>query len=110
MPDDSRPGEGVYVFAYTITIENRSNDTVQLMERQWTIESADEQIGEVEGPGVVGVQPTLKPGESFEYTSSTLIRDPVGSMRGSYVFRRLSGGMFVVQIPRFRLLYPATFH
>jgi len=106
LPEESTPGEGVYTFAYTIAIENRSPSTVQLMERHWVIESAGEQIGEVVGPGVVGVQPILEPGQSFQYTSSAVIRDPIGSMKGSYVFRRTTGGFFVVQIPRFRLNYP----
>ena len=102
--------DGVYVFAYTVHIENHSEETVQLMERHWMIESAGEQIGEVTGPGVIGVQPVLKPGEKFDYTSSTVIRDPIGAMKGSYVFKRSSGGMFVVQIPRFMLLYPTMYH
>ena len=107
---ESRPTENAYVFAYSVHIENHLEETVQLMERHWLIESAGEQIGEVVGPGVIGVQPTLKPGERFDYTSSTVIRDPVGSMKGSYVFKRVSGGLFVVQIPRFKLLFPTMFH
>lgn len=110
IPEESDPTAGTFVFAYTIHIENNSDDSVQLLERHWLIESAGEQIGEVTGPGVVGVQPVLEPGESFEYTSSAKIKDPVGSMRGSYVFRRKSGGMFTVQIPRFKLLYPELFN
>jgi ApaG protein len=108
--EECRPSENVYVFAYTVIIENNSSDTVQLMERHWMIESADTPSGEVRGDGVVGVQPTLKPGQRFEYTSSTVIADPVGSMRGSYIFRRKEGGFFNVQIPRFRLIYPGVFH
>jgi ApaG protein len=110
IEEESRPQEGTFVFAYTVMIENHSNDTVQLLERHWLIESAGEQTGEVNGPGVVGVQPTLKPGERFEYTSSTVIPDPIGAMHGSYVFRRREGGLFTVQIPRFKLLYPALFN
>jgi ApaG protein len=110
IPEESDPTAGSYVFAYTIHIENNSDDSIQLLERHWLIESAGEQIGEVTGPGVVGVQPILEPGQSFEYTSSAKIKDPVGAMRGSYVFRRKSGGMFTVQIPRFKLLYPDLFN
>jgi ApaG protein len=110
IPEESDPANGAFVFAYTIHIENNSDDSVQLLERHWLIESAGEQIGEVTGPGVVGVQPVLEPGESFEYTSSAKINDPIGSMRGSYVFRRKSGGMFTVQIPRFKLFYPELFN
>ena len=108
--EESDPAEGRYSFAYTISIENHSDATVQLMERHWIIESADEQIDEVVGPGVVGVQPVLEPGKHFEYTSSAVIRDPIGSMKGTYVFRRSSGGFFVVQIPRFKLEYPTLFN
>lgn len=104
--EESRPDAGVFTFAYTVTIENNSGDTVQLLERHWLIESAGEQTGEVTGPGVVGQQPVLQPGESFQYTSSTVIKDPIGSMRGSYIFRRKEGGFFTVQIPRFKLFYP----
>lgn len=105
IKEESRPDDGVFVFAYCVRIENKSDDTVQLMERHWLIESADEQTGEVNGAGVVGLQPFLSPGEHFEYTSSAEIKAPVGSMRGSYIFRRKSGGFFTVQIPRFRLQF-----
>lgn len=108
--EETRPDEGVFVFAYTVAIENHSSETVQLIERHWIIESAGEQTGEVNGAGVVGVQPVLRPGERFEYTSSTVIRDPIGSMRGSYIFQRREGDFFTVQIPRFKLLYPALFN
>ena len=108
--EESDPTEGRYSFAYTVSIENKSDATVQLMERHWIIESADEQINEVVGPGVVGVQPVLQPGNHFEYTSSAVIRDPIGSMKGTYVFRRSTGGFFVVQIPRFKLEYPTLFN
>ncbi len=110
MEEECRPSENVYVFAYTVTIQNHSPDTVQLLERHWIIESAGEQIGEVTGPGVVGVQPVLKSGETFEYTSSTVIRDPIGSMYGTYIFTRESGGAFVAQIPKFNLVYPTMYH
>ncbi len=110
LTEDSRPEESQFVFAYTVTIENHSNHSVQLMERHWMIESADEQIGEVVGPGVIGLQPIVEPEKSFQYTSSCVIRDPIGAMKGSYVFRRGTGDFFVVQIPRFRLLYPNSFN
>lgn len=102
---ESHPREGVFAFAYTVKITNASDQVVQLIERHWLIESAGEQIGEVVGPGVVGLQPILGPGEHFEYTSSTVIKDPVGSMRGSYIFSRKGGGYFTAQIPRFTLIY-----
>jgi ApaG protein len=110
LEDESRPQDGFFAFAYTITIENHSDDTVQLLERHWLIDSADQQIGEVQGEGVVGLQPTLRPGESFEYTSSAVIKDPIGAMKGTYIFKRSSGGSFTVQIPRFRLTYPSLYN
>jgi ApaG protein len=111
LEDESRPHDGVFAFAYTVTISNNSSDAVQLLERHWLIESADQQIGEVTGAGVVGLQPTLQPGESFEYSSSTVIKDPIGAMKGTYIFKRSSGGgFFTVQIPRFRLIYPSLYN
>ena len=107
IEEETQPREGVYSFAYTIRIENLSDQTVQLLERHWVIESADEKIGDVIGPGVVGVQPILEPGQHFEYTSSTVIKDPVGAMKGTYIFSRKEGGFFTVQIPRFSLVYSA---
>jgi ApaG protein len=105
LEDETRPSEGVFAFAYTIRIENLSEQTVQLLERHWIIESADQKIGDVVGPGVVGVQPILEPGQHFEYTSSTIIKDPIGAMKGTYIFSRKEGGFFTVQIPRFSLVY-----
>ncbi len=110
LEDESKPEEGVFAFAYTVRIENCSEQEVQLLERHWLIESAGEQVGEVVGPGVVGVQPILEPGQHFEYTSSTVIKDPVGSMRGTYIFSRKGGGYFTAQIPRFSLVYPQLCH
>ena len=108
--EETLPAEGIFAFAYTVVIENRSGDTVQLLERHWIIESAGERTGEVNGAGVVGVQPTLRPGERFEYTSSTVIKDPIGAMQGSYLFKTGDRGFITVQIPRFQLFYPALFN
>lgn len=99
-----------YAFAYTITIENLGSETVQLLERHWIVMSAGTQIAEVNGPGVVGVQPVLKKGERFEYTSGAIIHDPTGSMHGAYTFRREDGSLFNVQIPKFDLVYPMIIH
>ncbi len=107
IEEETRPHDGVFAFAYTVRIENLSEQTVQLLERHWEIESADEKIGDVVGPGVIGMQPILEPGQHFEYTSSTVINDPVGAMKGSYIFSRKEGGFFTVQIPRFSLVYSA---
>jgi len=108
--EESRPDEEVFVFAYTITISNNSSEAVQLLERHWIIESGGEQIGEVEGPGVVGVQPVIPAGKEFVYTSSTVIRDPIGAMYGQYLFRRESGDPLFVRIPKFKLIFDMYFH
>jgi ApaG protein len=105
IEEECRPAEGTFAFAYTIRIENSSENTVQLLERHWIIESADRKTGEVVGAGVVGLQPVLEPGQHFEYTSSTVIEEPVGAMHGSYIFGRKGGGFFTVKIPRFALVY-----
>lgn len=110
LQQETRPAQATFVFAYKVSIKNSSDDSVQLMERHWVIESADEQIGEVVGPGVVGLQPIVAPGETFQYSSSCVIRDPIGSMRGSYVFRRTRGGFFTVKIPKFFLKYSSCLH
>ena len=107
---NSDPGEDVYAFSYTITIENLGRSTVQLLERHWNIFSNEEQIAEVVGPGVVGVQPTLAPGQSFQYTSGAVIHHPRGSMRGVYTFRGEGGRRFEVVIPAFALVYPVMIH
>lgn len=107
---NSNPVQHVFAFAYTITIENTGQETAQLLERHWIIKSDGIQIAEVVGDGVVGEQPTLKPGESFQYTSGAVVHDPVGSMEGSYTFRAESGRFFEVGIPRFELHFPMMIH
>lgn len=110
LESESRVEDSHYVFAYTITIVNHSDETLQLMERHWIIESAGELMTEVNGPGVVGVQPVFKPGGDFAYTSTAAIKDPIGSMRGTYTFQKSTGGVILVQIPEFRLVYPTLYH
>jgi ApaG protein len=105
IQEECRPEEARFAFSYTIRIENCSEHTVQLLERHWIIESADRKTGEVVGSGVVGLQPVLEPGQHFEYTSNTLIEEPIGAMHGSYIFGRKGGGFFTVRIPRFSLVY-----
>ena len=110
LQQDSEPERGVYAFAYTILIENIGDESVQLIERHWIITSAGTQLGEVVGPGVVGQQPVLEPGAHFEYTSSAVINDPIGTMEGEYSFRGPDGRIFSVDIPRFSLLFPMIIH
>lgn len=103
QPDSSSPDEGRYVFAYTITIENQGVKPAQLMSRHWIITDADGKVQEVRGQGVVGEQPHLRPGESFQYTSGTILATPLGSMHGSYAMVGDDGTKLEVPIPAFSL-------
>ena len=107
---NSDPMNGSFSFSYTVKIENLGDKTVQLLERHWVVLSADVQIAEVVGPGVVGEQPVLEPGQTFEYTSGTVIQDPIGAMYGSYTFRSKEGKFVSVKIPKFDLHYPIMVH
>ncbi|MDX1525576.1 MULTISPECIES: Co2+/Mg2+ efflux protein ApaG [Pseudidiomarina] len=99
-----------YMFAYTITIENQSTETVQLLKRSWKITDAEHKITRVAGDGVVGQQPQLAPGESFSYTSGTVLATPIGTMEGFYTMKGSKGELFDVQIPSFRLAIPNIIH
>lgn len=102
----SSPFENVYVWEYRIHIENKGMETVQLLSRHWKIVDASGQIKEVIGPGVVGIQPTLEPGEEFEYASETSLPTPSGMMFGSYEMVTKEGNHFTVEIPAFSLDCP----
>lgn len=106
LPSDSKQ----FAFAYHITIENKRNETVQLINRFWRITDANGKATEVEGAGVVGKQPILKPRESFEYTSGVVIDTPVGNMEGYYEMEQENGERFRVVIPLFRLAIPSILH
>jgi ApaG protein len=106
LEDQSQPDQGYFVWAYTITIENRSNETVTLKTRHWQITDAKGKVQEVRGEGVVGEQPTLKPGESFEYTSGAPLPTPSGFMAGSYQMETEQGQPINVHIPLFSLDSP----
>ena len=99
-----------YVFAYTITIRNAGSLAAQLISRHWIITDAQGLVQEVRGLGVVGAQPLLQPGESFEYTSGTSIATPVGTMRGSYQMLAQDGTRFEAPIPEFTLSVPRVLH
>jgi ApaG protein len=103
LPDQSAPEQGVYTFAYTITITNTGDVASQLISRHWLITDASGATEEVKGLGVVGHQPLLKPGESFQYTSGCRLRTASGVMRGSYLFVGEDGERFDVPIPSFEL-------
>lgn len=110
IPDQSDEAEDRYVFTYTITITNTGHTTAQLISRHWIITDANQSVQEVRGLGVIGEQPTLKPGESFEYTSGTALSTPVGTMRGSYQMVAEDGEKFDAEIPEFLLSMPRVLH
>jgi ApaG protein len=110
LPDQSDEADRRYVFAYTITITNTGETTAQLMSRHWIITDADSQVQEVRGMGVVGEQPTLRPGESFQYSSGSAIATPVGTMAGSYQMVADDGTRFDAEIPTFVLSVPRVLH
>ncbi|GLS16637.1 MULTISPECIES: Co2+/Mg2+ efflux protein ApaG [Hydrogenophaga] len=104
LSEQSQPDEDVYAFAYTVTITNTGEVAAQLIARHWLIEDARGRTDEVKGLGVVGKQPLLRPGESFQYTSGTHLSTPTGSMRGSYFCVAEDGERFETEIPEFALL------
>lgn len=110
IADQSDPANDRYVFAYTITITNSGTAAAQLISRHWIITDATDKVQEVRGKGVVGEQPHLRPGESFEYTSGSAIATPVGTMRGTYQMVADDGTQFDVAIPEFTLSMPRVLH
>jgi ApaG protein len=106
LEDQSSPTEDHYVWAYHVRIENCGGETVQLRGRYWRITDNRGQVQEVRGPGVVGEQPVLGPGESFEYTSGTPLPTPSGIMVGAYHMETRGGESFAVRIPAFSLDSP----
>ena len=110
IPEQSDLEAGRYVFTYTITISNTGNVPAQLISRHWVITDAENQVQEVRGLGVVGEQPFLRPGESYQYTSGTAIATPVGRMQGSYQMVAEDGSRFDAPIPAFTLSMPRTLH
>lgn len=101
LPDNSQ-----YFWAYRVIIENQGPETVRLVSRHWMITNARGEFSEVKGPGVVGEQPVLKPGESFEYTSGAPLNTPSGMMGGAYQMETDSGECFDIEIPTFSLDRP----
>ncbi len=110
LAEQSAPDTGRYVFAYTITIANAGTVPARLLTRHWIITDANNKVREVRGEGVVGEQPYLTPGMSFEYTSGAIIETPVGTMRGSYQMVADDGAAFDAEIPEFTLSMPRTLH
>ena len=110
LPEQSDPDSQRYIFAYTITIKNIGGAPAQLISRHWIITDAEDDVQEVRGLGVVGHQPLLKPGESFQYTSGCALATPVGSMKGSYQMVTEEGASFVAEIQEFTLAIPRVLH
>jgi len=108
LPEQSEPAQGRWFWAYHIRIENGSGRTVQLISREWTISDGRGISHEVRGEGVVGEQPVIAPGESFDYVSGCPLQTPTGAMSGRYFMVGEDGGSFPVDIPRFPLIAPAV--
>lgn len=110
LAEQSSPDDERYVFAYNVTIHNAGDVAAKLMTRHWIITDANGNVQEVHGEGVVGEKPYLRPGETYEYTSGTVLETPVGSMQGSYQMVTDSGQAFDADIPAFTLALPHTLH
>ncbi|MEO5321731.1 Co2+/Mg2+ efflux protein ApaG [Mesorhizobium sp. CC13] len=110
LEERSEPSENHYVWGYRVTIENNSDEFVQLLSRYWHITDAAGKIEEVRGPGVVGDQPELNPGDSYQYTSGCPLSTPSGIMVGRYTMRNEAGELFDVAIPAFSLDLPNARH
>ena len=110
LPDQSDESDNRFVFSYTISITNLGNVAAKLISRHWIITDAHNHVQEVRGQGVVGEQPLLKPSQSFEYTSGTVLTTQVGTMCGSYQMQTEDGTQFDVEIPQFVLSIPRVLH
>jgi ApaG protein len=106
VPEQSSVAQRRYVFAYTITVSNEGGRAAQLRSRHWVITDGNGKVEEVRGPGVVGKQPVISPGESFEYTSGCVLSTPRGEMRGTYQMFRGDGSSFDAEIAPFYLALP----
>lgn len=109
-PENSRAAQGEWIFEYTVRITNQGSDTVQLISRHWIITDALDRVQEVKGPGVIGEQPVLAPGESFKYSSWCPLKTPTGVMRGTYQMVRADGERFDIEIAPFALKARYTVH
>jgi len=109
VPQQSDSNKNRFVFAYTITINNQSKQSCQLLSRHWVIQDANRKVEEVYGEGVIGEQPIIKPGESYQYTSGAVLETEMGTMEGRY-FMVSSKKEFEITIPKFVLSVPRTLH
>jgi len=111
QPEYSSPSQYHYVFTYRITIENESENTIQLLRRHWFIHDANTIIREVEGEGVVGQQPVLEPGQDHKYVSGCNLKSGIGKMKGTYLMERIvDGKRFKVTIPEFTMVVPFKYN
>ena len=106
--EESSPEEGLYLWSYTVEIENHGDETVTLIARRWTVTDGFNRVNEVEGSGVVGEQPELKPREAFRYVSNCPLPTPSGAMKGSYQMVTDEGELFDAEIPEFSLHLPGA--
>ncbi len=107
---ESVPEKDQYIFSYTITIQNLGSQQAKLLRRHWIITDDKGKVQEVEGEGVIGEQPTIHPGDQFQYTSGTILTSSIGTMKGSYQMIDAEGNLFQVEIPEFLLTIPRTIH
>ncbi len=110
MPGQSNSDANRFVFAYHVTIENHGTIPAQLLSRHWVITDGNQKVQEVKGEGVIGEQPTIMPGESYQYSSGTVLQTPVGSMHGTYSMINATGVEFDADIPVFTLASPSALH
>lgn len=110
LPHESVPDQQRFVFSYDIAITNRGETRAQLLSRYWLITDAEQRHQEVRGEGVIGQQPLLAPGETYNYQSFVVLETQTGTMEGSYQFRDVEGHLFDAEIPRFALVPPFALH
>lgn len=110
IPSESKPEQDYHFFAYKISIKNIGSSPAQLMSRHWIITDSRGNQEEVRGPGVVGIQPKIQPGQIFEYDSACPLKASTGSMKGQYFFVGENGESFSVEIPEFYLIAPHSLH
>lgn len=110
ISEESKPDQNYYFFSYKISISNKGSEPVQLMSRNWLITDASGRTEEVRGPGVVGLQPKIPPGQKFEYESACPLPTPTGSMKGTYTMVTENGESLEIEIPEFYLICPQSLH
>lgn len=110
LPEQSNPGDSQFAFAYTITIRNLGEQPVKLLSRHWIIKDDNGKVDEVQGPGVVGLQPMIEPGQEFVYSSGAVIPTEFGTMQGSYEMQLTDGSRMQTPIPAFLLSQPNSVH